>query len=136
MCETQAAAAPWTWSTPRSGLGDPARRGKGSLLGRFAGACHGAGNREGHSQEEVKGADVLPGSSCSCGKKKREEERPPWEGARCRRRGAPCCSRGEEGRAAVAVGGLLREVEEDRGNRLEKREGEWRLKIFRGGIAK
>jgi hypothetical protein len=38
--------------------------------------------------------------------------------------------------AAVAVGGLLREVEEDRGNRLEKREGEWRLKIFRGGSAK
>jgi hypothetical protein len=63
MCETQAAAAPWTWSTPRSGLGDPARRGKGSLLGRFAGACHGAGNREGRSQEEVKGADMLPGSS-------------------------------------------------------------------------
>jgi hypothetical protein len=48
----------------------------------------------------------------------------------------PCCSRGEEGRAAVAVGGLLREVEEGRGNRLEKGEGEWRLKNFRGGIAK
>jgi hypothetical protein len=97
---------------------------------------HGAKSREGRGQEEVRGADVLPGSSCSCGKKQREEERPPWEGACCRRRGAPCCSRGEEGRAAVAVGGLLREVEEGRGNRLEKREGEWWLKIFRGGIAK
>jgi hypothetical protein len=41
----------------------------------------------------------------------------------------PCCSRGEEGRAAAQ--GRRRQ-----GNRLEKREGEWRLKIFRGGSAK
>jgi hypothetical protein len=34
-------------------------------------------SREGHGQEEIRGVGMLPGSSCSCGKKQREEELPP-----------------------------------------------------------
>jgi hypothetical protein len=79
---------------------------------------------------------VAGGKTSACSSQGRGMERP----RKIRKEGArgevPCCSRGEEGRAAVAVGGLLREVEEGRGNRLEKGEGEWRLKNFRGGIAK
>ena len=64
------------------------------------------------------------------------EEGTPGHGRELYGHGASAGDPGAPALAAVAVGGLLREVEEDRGNRLEKREGEWRLKIFRGGIAK
>jgi hypothetical protein len=36
---------------------------------------HGARSKEGRDQGESRGVGVLPGSSCSCGKKQREEER-------------------------------------------------------------
>jgi hypothetical protein len=97
-------------------------------------------SREGRSQEEIKGVGMLPGSSCSYGKKQREEELPPclegvrwrgragrtegeapWEGACCRRRGAggtvPWLAEGRSSctLAAAAVG------EEDR------QKSKWRL---------
>ena len=93
------------------------------------------------SQEGRRGALAMEqrrrwGKTPACSSQGRGMERPRKTRKEGARGEVPCYSRGEEGRAAVAVGGLLREVEEDRGNRLEKREGEWRLKNFRGGIAK
>jgi hypothetical protein len=52
------------------------RAGGGAGHGKAAGG-HGARSREGRGQEEIRGVGVLSGSSCSCGKKQREEELPP-----------------------------------------------------------
>jgi hypothetical protein len=77
MCETQAAAAPWTWSTPRLGL---------EIL-RAGGKAPCWGGSQGRAMEQGTGKVVAKGragaSACSQGApapartKQREEELPP-----------------------------------------------------------